>query len=115
MSKIDPNDDDKECWACGIFTPKRSLEWHHFIPKLNGGLNYKIFTGSPAELLDERHNMIPLCDRCHSLVDRISHSDWLFWALKEESTKPAPPWAKLTMLKQWALIFKMMRNDSAAA
>jgi len=105
--------DEEVCWACDVLTPKGNLEWHHFVPKLNGGSNYKIHTGTPAELLDQRHNMIPLCERCHSLVDRVSYNDWMLWAWVEETKKPAPAWAKVTMLKQWALLFTMMRRDTA--
>lgn len=103
------------CWACDVVTPPSDVEWHHFIPKLNGGSNYKVHTDMPPELMDEKHNMIPLCTRCHNLIDRVDYGSWLLWATHEQQKRPAPPWAKLTMLKQYAIMFTLMRESAATA
>lgn len=108
------SDRNEVCWACNVVTPDCDLEWHHFIPKIDGGKSGKIHTDLDPTTLDDRHNTIPLCTRCHSLADRVRYETWLLWAMSEENKFPAPPWAKLTMLKQWSMIFRLMRTESAS-
>ena len=96
------------CWACDVITPSNTLEWHHVLAKQIGGGNDVVQDDSAYSITPATANCVPLCKRCHDLVDRIEHKTWLAWAWGMQCEQPAPVWAKLTMLRQWRTIANLI-------
>lgn len=70
------------CHACGQLTVKGNTELHHFpIPKRLGG-----------------EAMIPLCNTCHDMVDRINLEEWPVESLVE-AWEGIPLMGRLMILK----------------
>lgn len=66
MSEIPPGESDG-CFICGLANPEL-LEGHHTVPRRKGGS-------------DAPENMVTLCSRCHTAVERIY--DEAFWVRAE--------------------------------